>query len=153
MPLSGCDRLAKFDPSNTDALEARVEGKEGVVKAMQEELLSLKAQLMAAQYRMDSFEQQAARAQSSKARSEPGVMSPEQIASLSSVIANCVKRVRASGPQGGTMAEMEAKFWTDFDAYYNPASGRVENNVTFNGQRPALYAFNKCMNANGTPLS
>lgn len=153
MPLSGCDRFVKFDPSRTDALEARVGSQEGVLKAMQAELGTLKAQLLVAQYRMDSFEQQSTRAQSDKARSEPSILSPEQVASLSPIIADCVKLVRASGQQGGTMAEMEAKFWTGFDAYYNPASGRVENNVMYNGQRPALYAFNKCMSAKGVPVS
>ncbi|CAN7597005.1 hypothetical protein LJR069_004419 [Variovorax paradoxus] len=39
-----------------------------------------------------------------------------------------------------------------FDAYYNPISGRVQNNVRYQGEMPALYAFNKCMVGKGIPL-
>ncbi len=34
----------------------------------------------------------------------------------------------------------------------NPGNGRVMNNAMVVGDQPALYAFNKCMIANGFPL-
>lgn len=38
------------------------------------------------------------------------------------------------------------------DAHYNPISGRVQNNVRYQGEMPALYAFNKCMVGKGISL-
>src|SRR5580704_14671737 len=32
-----------------------------------------------------------------------------------------------------------------FDAFYNPATGRVENNATYDSDREALSRFEKCM--------
>lgn len=76
------------------------------------------------------------------------------MASLNAVIADCVKLVRASAPHTGTaLDDIQSKFWTGFETNYNPASGRVKNNVMYNGERPAMYAFNKCMNSKGGPLS
>ncbi|KLN52624.1 hypothetical protein [Variovorax paradoxus] len=39
-----------------------------------------------------------------------------------------------------------------FDAHYNPISGRVQNNVRYQGEMPALYAFNKWMVGKGISL-
>jgi len=39
-----------------------------------------------------------------------------------------------------------------FDAHYNPISGRVQNSVRYQGEMPALYAFNKCMVGKGISL-
>ena len=40
-----------------------------------------------------------------------------------------------------------------FDAFYNPASKSVENNVTNVLNQGALFPFNKCMAAEGFPLA
>jgi hypothetical protein len=40
-----------------------------------------------------------------------------------------------------------------FDAFYNPATKRVENNISLAYQQPALFYFNKCMASQGFPLS
>jgi hypothetical protein len=48
--------------------------------------------------------------------------------------------------------QMEAQFFKRFDAFYNPASGRVENNGYLNGDLPPVYQFNKCMASQGVPL-
>jgi hypothetical protein len=47
---------------------------------------------------------------------------------------------------------IEAQFFRGFDAFYNPASGRVENNGYRNGDLPPLYEFNKCMASQSVPL-
>ncbi|CAN7724956.1 hypothetical protein LJR161_006110 [Variovorax paradoxus] len=39
-----------------------------------------------------------------------------------------------------------------FDAHYNPISGRVQNNVRYQGEMLALYAFNKCLVDKGISL-
>jgi hypothetical protein len=77
----------------------------------------------------------------------PPALTKDQIDALNQVISRCVGWVRDQGPKDFT-----GKFWTEFDAYYNVSSGRVENNVTLNGGMPPLFAFNKCMASNGVPL-
>jgi hypothetical protein len=39
-----------------------------------------------------------------------------------------------------------------FDAYYNAATGMVQNNVEYNFQQRFLFAFQKCMADRGFPL-
>jgi hypothetical protein len=41
---------------------------------------------------------------------------------------------------------------TLFDAFYNSASGKVENNALLNIDQKALYIFKKCMAEKGLPL-
>jgi hypothetical protein len=36
--------------------------------------------------------------------------------------------------------------------FYNPSTGKIENNVTTMGDQKALFAFNKCMAEQGFPL-
>jgi hypothetical protein len=43
-------------------------------------------------------------------------------------------------------------FYKNFDAYYNAATGGVENNAQTYGDQKALYVFNKCMAQQGFPL-
>jgi hypothetical protein len=59
----------------------------------------------------------------------------------------CVDAVHAT-----KVGEMERSFFREFDAYYNPATQLVENNAYRGGDRPPLYAFNKCMVQKGFPL-
>ena len=46
----------------------------------------------------------------------------------------------------------DLSFFKKFDAFYNSAAGRVENNAFLDGDLPALYQFNKCMASQGFPL-
>ena len=71
------------------------------------------------------------------------------IPSLRNAIAQCVQQVRTSPEAKAETAASSGKFWTDFDAYYNSVSREVKNNVVYQGSRPALYMFNKCLGANG----
>jgi hypothetical protein len=48
--------------------------------------------------------------------------------------------------------EMEKRFFQKFDAFYNSATGRVQNNGYLNGDVPPQYQFNKCMASKGFPL-
>ena len=108
------------------------------LSAMQAELVTVKGQVITLQTRLDVLEQQAAGRVQSKTSAERASYSSDQIASLNAVIADCVKLVRASAPHTGTaLDDLQSKFWTRFDAFYNPASARVENNVMYNGERPA----------------
>ena len=47
---------------------------------------------------------------------------------------------------------VEQRFFKHFDAYYNPASGQVENNAVYNGDQAPLFQFDKCMASRGFPL-
>jgi outer membrane murein-binding lipoprotein Lpp len=75
-------------------------------------------------------------------------LSITQTAALRKVIVQCVQTVRALAPPGATPIN---DVHLSFDAYYNPASGRVENNNRYVIQ-DAVYAFNKCMTEQGWPL-
>jgi hypothetical protein len=77
----------------------------------------------------------------------PPGLTPDQVTLLKKVISQCVQSVRSQAPQG-----YEARYWTGFDAYYG-GSGRVQNNIRYVEERPALYEFNKCMASQGWPLS
>jgi hypothetical protein len=47
---------------------------------------------------------------------------------------------------------LSARFFGEFDAYYNPATKRVINNGYRNGDIPPQYEFGKCMAGQGFPL-
>jgi hypothetical protein len=52
------------------------------------------------------------------------------------------------------VAAVHVQYGSDlFDAFYNPATQMVENNVTTQGQLPFLYNFRKCMAEQGYPLT
>jgi hypothetical protein len=46
----------------------------------------------------------------------------------------------------------DVQFFRKFDAYYNAATGKIENNGMLVGDQAALYQFNKCMASQGIPL-
>jgi hypothetical protein len=73
--------------------------------------------------------------------------SGQEIATLKAAIEACVQVGRAVPPQysDGSMTK-------GFDAHNNPISGRVQNNVRYQGEMPARYAFNKCMVGKGMSL-
>ena len=60
--------------------------------------------------------------------------------SIQQAAKTCIKVVHDSG-------------YALFDAFYNPATKVVENNVAYVYQKPALFPFNKCMAQQGFPLS
>lgn len=45
-----------------------------------------------------------------------------------------------------------ARFYREFDAYFNSATKRVINNGYLNGHVPVEYEFGKCMAGQGFPL-
>jgi hypothetical protein len=64
-------------------------------------------------------------------------------AAVAKAVSKCVDIVRSKGDE-----------WSKgFDAFYNPATGRLENNVVYAGGREPLFRFNKCMVQQGFPLS
>ena len=76
--------------------------------------------------------------------------SDEQVKRLQATIAQCVSEVRASAPSDDNVM---ARFYAGFDAYFNAATGKVQNNVIYAGGMPAAFAFGRCMSAKGIPLS
>jgi hypothetical protein len=83
-------------------------------------------------------------------------MTPDEYkaAEITKAVKLCVATVHKVGKCTGAACpeEYELKFYTNFDAFYNPASGTVENNVTLQGERKALFIFKKCMADNRVPL-
>jgi hypothetical protein len=63
---------------------------------------------------------------------------------ITAVVKACVEAARAHEVHEGAQPH--------FDAYYNPASGRVQSNVTMQFQRPTLFVFDKCMAEHGLPI-
>ena len=138
--LSGCDKLKEIDDVKSEA------------SANKQQLEALKAELATVRGKLAALEDFQRLAAQQKAISDAGLQPPtaQQIASLTDAVSKCVFIIRNSAPKEGWPG---ADAYTSFDAYYNPGSGRVENNVVVQGGRPALYAFNKCMAARGFPLT
>jgi hypothetical protein len=67
----------------------------------------------------------------------------QDTAVINKAVSECIKFVHAFS---------DDSFFKRFDAYYNVATGRVENNVMYVGERAALFQFNKCMAQHGFPL-
>lgn len=67
----------------------------------------------------------------------------QDAAVINKAVSQCLKVVHSSTD------DEYAKY---FDAFYNQASGLVENNVIYVSGRPALFQFNKCMAQHGVPL-
>jgi hypothetical protein len=71
------------------------------------------------------------------------------------VVNHCVDVVHKARPSLtviDTYGPAIASFYQNFAAFYNPASGLIQNNAGTVGSQPALFAFQKCMAENGLPL-
>ena len=74
----------------------------------------------------------------------------ESMSLLKKAISDCATQIRNSAE---AKAETYTKFFSEFDAFYNPANDRVQNNSIFVGGQPAVFMFNKCMVSQGFPLN
>ena len=72
-------------------------------------------------------------------------LSVPQINAVNAVVKACVQVSRTQEQ------EVPGATW-HFDAFYNPATGRVQNNVEYNFQRRFLFVFHKCVAERGLPL-
>jgi hypothetical protein len=72
---------------------------------------------------------------------------PLAASTIASVVKNCVNTVHQFPTDS-----INALFFAGFDAFYNPATQRVENNATRVGDQDPLFQFNKCMAATGFAL-
>lgn len=131
--LSGCDKLKEFEGLKVDAANSTMQ------------IAELKAELNTVRERLVALEVTKKKVPSNDG---PQPLSEEQIVMLKKVITQCVQVVRNSAPKD----DLSERFYAQFDAFYNPASGRVQNNNIYNGGLPAVYAFNKCMTSQGFPL-
>jgi uncharacterized protein with von Willebrand factor type A (vWA) domain len=69
-------------------------------------------------------------------------LAPDQQEAIKNTIAHCLLEVHTHSDN----------FSKHFDAYYNQATGLVENNALYNGDQEPLYQFRKCMATSGFPL-
>jgi hypothetical protein len=153
--LSGCDKPKEMDELRSEAASSK------------EQLVKLKADLATVNGRLANLEttlgemlirerdrKLAALNAERKGVSNtagPQALSQEQIGMLQKVIAQCVQVVRNSAPKESTLGSSR-EVYVGFDAFYNPASGRVQNNNQYVDQS-AVYAFSKCMASHGWPLT
>jgi hypothetical protein len=79
-------------------------------------------------------------------------LSTDQQDLLLKAISDCVRFVQASAPRQPRY-KGEGEFWTRFDAYYDPISGRVVDNGVARGHVPVVFAFRKCMVEHNWSLS
>ena len=79
-----------------------------------------------------------------------GSFPQESVSLLRKTISDCVTQVRNSAE---AKAETYAKFFSEFDAFYNPANDQVQNNSIYVGGKPAVFMFNKCMVSQGFSLN
>jgi hypothetical protein len=74
-------------------------------------------------------------------------VSAKDVNTINDAVEYCVDFVRNSS---GT--DMEKYSFSKFDAYYNPATGGVADNVIYTNDQLSLFKFNKCMVNQGFPL-
>jgi hypothetical protein len=73
---------------------------------------------------------------------------PVDSATVSRVVNNCLHIVRNTRPEESWMQS----YYANFDAFYNAATGTVQNNAQTSGDMKALFLFNNCMAGQGSPL-
>jgi hypothetical protein len=146
--LSGCDRLKEFDELKVEASSNKQQLVEvrAQLAAARQQLAQLQAEIAVVKEGLVALE--SAKRKSSNGEARRGIPD-DQVPSLKRAIAECVQVVRAATPS----SSVAYQFYASFDAYYNTAAGRVENNNIYNGGLPAVFEFNKCMTTQGFPLS
>ncbi|MEB0058802.1 hypothetical protein [Variovorax sp. LG9.2] len=150
--LSGCDQLRAFDEVKNGVVADHQRLAELTVTSSdsQQQIVSLRVELGAIKQRLAALE--IAQSVSPKAASnDPAVLPSEQAAMLTASITQCVQQVRSIGDTLPKEPFDNAVVYAKFDAFYNVASGRVQNNNQYVDQS-AIYAFNKCMSTHGWPL-
>lgn len=75
-----------------------------------------------------------------------------QVTIIDKAVKHCLDIVHQFPAHNQIGVGTSADFFKNFDAFYNPATGRVENNGYLNGDIPPQYQFNKCMASQGFPL-
>jgi hypothetical protein len=75
----------------------------------------------------------------------------DQSATITKMVAYCVNMVHKTKLSADEA--FMARFYRNFDAFYNPSSGRVENSARLQGDEKPLFIFNKCMSERGFPLT
>jgi hypothetical protein len=86
------------------------------------------------------------------AQQNPAI-SPEQLqAMIEKAVKHCVDVVHQFPAHNQLTLGTNEDFFRHFDAFYNPATRRVENNGYLNGDIAPQYQFNKCMASQGFPL-
>lgn len=72
----------------------------------------------------------------------------DNLAMAKAAVQKCVEFVHQFSPAEPWMTP----YFRQFDAYYDAATGTVNNNGWRNGDIQPLYEFNKCMATKGFPL-
>lgn len=72
----------------------------------------------------------------------------DQTTMINKAVVHCVNLVHNTHSQEQYMQ----MFYTNFDAFYNPSTGNIQNNAQSNGDMKALFVFNKCMAEQGFAL-
>ena len=143
--LAACDKLKQMDAATSELASAKAEIADG-----RQQLADLRTNLDGLITRVmllelaGQIEEADKKAAAAVNKDAPQVLTPSQVQLLNGAIGTCVDSVRKSEP--ATAGDRK------FDAYYNPAKGKVQNNALFVSQQPSLYAFNKCMSDQGFPL-
>ena len=145
--LVGCESR-----KDADEVRAKLDFTQAEMSLVQQQVADLRSGLVKANVEIAAMKDKLAdRDASAKKKAErpdgPPALTQEQITQLNQVISQCVQSVRGQAPK-----DYSGHFWTEFDAYYNPGTGRVVNNAIYNGSMPALYEFNKCVTSQGWSL-
>lgn len=148
--LSGCDKLKEMEELKNNLATYKQQMDELNVRAdiYRQQISELRIELALVREKLATVEPPKKKVVSDEG---PRRFTGEQIEMLKKVIAQCIEVARASAPKD--TPDYSLGFYTRFDAYYNVASGLVQNNVRLSGEMPALYAFNKCMASQGWPLT
>jgi hypothetical protein len=94
-----------------------------------------------------------AMAQQNPAATQPKISPEQSQAIIQKVVKHCLDVVHQFPAHNQMDVTTNENFFKKFDAFYNPATGKVENNATtVVGDQAPLYQFDKCMASQGLPL-
>ena len=77
----------------------------------------------------------------------PEEFATDETAIIKKAISDCLKVVHSYPAE-----PMNESFFKRFDAFYNTASGRVEDSGVYVGDQAPRFQFHKCMAQHGVPL-
>lgn len=109
--LCGCDQLDQLKGLTAEVILDK------------KQIIALQSEVSALKNRLSALEAESEKATSNEPQSPP----PQNIALIKQTVSQCVQRVRNSVPNGAN--DFEARFYSNFDAFYNPATGQVQNNA------------------------
>ena len=134
--LTGCDKVQQFDKMKSDLADTKKQ-----VESLKFDMSKLDDRLLANEaYTHNLYDEK----KTSESNQFSNKLAPQEIEEINKAVQTCVTNVHEISPDN--------PFYQNFDAYYNTATGKVQNSARTNFEMPPQFAFSKCMVSQGFPL-